>query len=612
MAGRVIGNNAVALIQPIKTAIEVYEGAGGYGFDRSHALLMSGWPECRGGGCAKIDFAGLVGAIAPRLQNKGTSVVYLDTRLFPTETAGQNEFFSYVPNMDVVFMTGHGNSGSLDDLYGDNFLKRNLPFGNANPLVYGSSCLTGQYVSGVSFAEGVLQSGAGVYIGSTEVSFGGANAESAKQFFDRWTSGKSAGATLKEVKQNISGYYEAIWNSEYHIFGDPKYAQGVGAAQAVAPAPPEVRASALPPSLDVTIPDYAVTSTSDGDFPQIPGGTTVLEVGRPLVPSYAITLSYPTGTRVQGVAMGSRSGLASATGLNIPNFVPQVSGTAAAPPPLPGAAEWFPEKAFDWDLQENPDGGSTLRIRIYPFFYNALTTGVKFYKNYRFDVSSVAADASITGVRADRGVYRTGDTAVIDVDIAGAASAQKVVLDVRVTGEGLDQPVAGMPLATLQSLKGVASAAASWSVGSVAPGFYEVVAALRDAGGHQLDRRTTTIQVNPATGTVTRFTALPEFFRTGEPVALSMTFRNTGQSAITGTMTILIQNAAQAAVREFNKDVSGLPAGQSASFDAALDTAGLALGTYWATAYVTFDGAATDPAVVTFSSARRLFLPVVL
>jgi len=610
MVGRIIGDSAVALIQPIKTSIEVFEGAGGYGFDRSHGLVMSGWPECRGGGCAKGDFAGLAGAIGPRLENKGTKVVYLDTRLFPTEAAGQIEFFSYAPGMDIVFMTGHGNSDSLDDLYGDNFLKRNRPFGNANPLAFGSSCLTGQYVSGVSFAEGVLQSGAGVYIGSTEVSYGGSNAESAKQFFDRWTSGKSAGATLKEVKQNMSGHFEDIWKSEYHLFGDPKYAQGVAALSSAAAARPMVVPLQAAPALDVTIPDYHVTTTEDGNVPEIPGGTIILEVGRPMVPSYAVKLSYPKGTRVQDVAMGSRTGLVTATGLNIPNFWPAISGVASANPTPPAFSKWFPEQAFDWDVQEDPAGHSTLTIRIYPFFYNSLTTDVKFYKNYHFDIRSIATGVSIAGVRADRGAYRTGDTAVIDVDIAGVTSAQDVILDVRVTGEGLDQPIAGLPLATLQSLRGAASATASWNVGSVAPGYYEVESVLRDTAGNRLDRRTTMIQVNPASGAVTRFAALPEFFRRGEPVALSMTFRNTGTAPITGTMTIRIQDEAQVTMREFDKDVAGLQAGQSTGFDVVWDTTGIQAGRFSATAFVTFDGVATDPVVIALSSVKRLYLPV--
>ena len=116
-------------------------------------------------------------------------------------------------------------------------------------------------------------------------------------------------------------------------------------------------------SLDVVIPAYEITTTLEGEtFVDIPGGFTAMEAGKPLVPLYDDTVDYPKGTSVQDVVMTSRSGLSTTTGLSLTNFMPAQSGCgcgcgSGAATTSPG---WWPERDFDWSVQQSPAGTQTL------------------------------------------------------------------------------------------------------------------------------------------------------------------------------------------------------------------------------------------------------------
>ena len=90
---------------------------------------------------------------------------------------------------------------------------------------------------------------------------------------------------------------------------------------------------APPSTLDVVIPDYEVTTEEGIDHVEIPGGKIATVVGKPMIPYYTTPLDYPEGYVVQDVVLIERSSLETATGLNIPDYVPQ--------PDMPGGEGTF-------------------------------------------------------------------------------------------------------------------------------------------------------------------------------------------------------------------------------------------------------------------------------
>jgi len=69
-------------------------------------------------------------------------------------------------------------------------------------------------------------------------------------------------------------------------------------------------------------------------------------------------------------------------------YPPSSRAAVSEPVPYSGTVEgWFPEEDCSWTVLDNPDGTSALHIITYSFCYNLLTSDVRFYRDYSFDIS---------------------------------------------------------------------------------------------------------------------------------------------------------------------------------------------------------------------------------
>jgi hypothetical protein len=627
MVGRMIGNSATDLLTPTQTSISVHQSDPSYSFDRSHGLILSGWDECRSGECSDIDFSDEAQDIRSKLQNRGTQASIFYTTNYVSPTVAANTFLSLASGQDIIHLVGHGNPWSCDDLWTGDVTDLSDPFGYANPFVYGSSCLTGRYSDGQSLAEAFLMQGAGVYIGSTEVSYCCTNRNVAKKFYNRWDPGESIGHALKQTKVDVGaydpgrldrGYMEDMWTAEYHLFGDPKY--GLWEL-----APPQqgatTRASGaltvtpgLTASLPVTIPAYEITTTLEGKtFVDIPGGFTVMEADKPLVPLYDVSVEYPKGTSVQDVVMTSRAGLTTTTGLSLTNFSLAESGcgcgcVSGAATASPG---WWPERDFDWSIQESPAGTQTLNIRIYPFYYNPQTTDVKFYQDYVFEVHAITTTVEVSLLTTDADAYAQGDEVSIELWLSNPGAPQDVIVDAVVRDGSTGEVVDGLPLRSLKDMTGVSSFSYGWDSGDFGSGQHIVEAEVRDDGGQLLDRAMMGFELGIHAGQVVTFTATPESFDVGDTISISLVFSNTGTLPITGTAVIEVQDKNAQVVEEFRHDFGDLAPASAVRFDEGWDTSATEPATF-SIVGTTLYGGKSSAGVVIVSSLRRVYLPIVL
>jgi len=625
IVGRMIGNSATDLLTPTQTSISVHLWEPFYRFDRSHGLILSGWDECRSGDCDDIDFSDEAQDIRSKLQNRGTQASIFYTTNYVSPTVAANAFLSQASGQDIIHLVGHGNPWSCDDLWAGDVTNQSDPFGDANPFVYGSSCLTGRYSDGESLAEAFLMRGAGVYIGSTEVSYCCTNKSVANKFYNRWDPGESIGYALKKTKVDIGaydpgrldrGYYEDMWTAEYHLFGDPKY--GLWAS----PSPQRdstARASqlltvtpGLTNSLHVVIPAYEITTTLEGEtFVDIPGGFSVMEAGKPLVPLYDVTVDYPKGTSVQDVVMTSRSGLSTTTGLSLTNFMPAQSGCGCGSGAATVSPGWWPERDFDWSVQESPAGTSTLNIRIYPFYYNPQTTDAKFYRDYSFEVQILTTTVEVSLLTTDEDAYAQGDEVSIEIWLSNPGAPQDVIVDAVVKDGSTGQVVDGLPLRSLKDLTGVSSFSYAWDSSDFGSGQHVVEAEVRDSGGNLLDRAMTGFDLGVHAGRVVTFTASPENFDVGDTISIWLVFSNTGTLPITGTAVIEVQDENAQVIQEFRRDFGDLAPASSVRFDEGWDTSATQAGTFSIVGYTLYGGK-SSAGVVIVSSLRQVYLPLVL
>lgn len=241
-----------------------------------------------------------------------------------------------------------------------------------------------------------------------------------------------------------------------------------------------------PTTLEVTIPDYEVTTVRGLDYVEIPQGEVLLaEEGRPMVPYYTTSIDYPNGYQVQDVILEERSGLVTETGLKLPVVILSPSPKL----PLEMKTGWYPEEDYSWRLINNLDGSTTLVIVLYPFYYNPETTEVKFYKNYRFSIEYIVSRIAITALTTARDTYELGDRIPIDIQINNSGEAQDITINIVIKQYGLEEIVDGLPLRLLRNLAGNASFTVTWDSGNAEAGFYYAEVTLTDTEGNMLDRK---------------------------------------------------------------------------------------------------------------------------
>jgi hypothetical protein len=550
-----------------------------------------------------------VNEIDQELSNKG----FLVDPLHWKDSANRvNDFKNKAKDKDVIFYSGHGLADSWGDLTSSDFP---VDLGKAAPLAFAESCWTGNYEKFSPIVESFFGSGAAVYIGATMP--GIATSPMAEQFFNLWGASESIGHALTETKKSLwnSGSpmqeYE-FWALEYNLYGDPKFG-GASTFDSVGEASRLTEASTPPSSLQVEVPDYTVDIDYFGDGldkVEIPGGWLWLKSGELRVPFYTASIEYPQGYKVQDVVLADRSGLVTDTGVNIPMNPLDATCPVGYPVPYTGTVEgWFPEEDYGWQVIGNPDGSTTLVIVMYPFYYNPLTTDVRFYKNYSFDISYTVSPVAITSLDTDKDEYGQGDTVLVDIGLNNSGEAQDVTVSALVKKDSTGEIVDGLLLSTLDSLSGEASFSPQWNSDGIEPGYYTVEVELRDAAANLLDRQNKMFRLGISSGEITSFTTTPEYFDIGDSIDLSLTFNNTGTVDISGTVVIKVHDEIGEIVQEFAHDVTDLTPGGFITFDDAWDSTGAEEGTYYINGLVLYDSQAAGPATAAISTSLPPSLP---
>ncbi|MDL1976063.1 MAG: C25 family cysteine peptidase, partial [Deltaproteobacteria bacterium] len=293
-----------------------------------------------------------------------------------------------IPNKDFVYYRNHGygskgtwTSFSMADV-------TEIDFGDKNPFICSISCRTGNY-QGVGFGEKFLcDSKASIFFGSTENSLRSYNnslSETLVHSMVLWPN-RSIGEHIYQTKRAFPGLINSQWdkytNDEYNLYGDPK----IGFVDQIIL--PKIKNMMMAKStlgvindIDTIIPDYEVVSEEGIDYVSIPGGTKILKEDRPEIPVYKIKNDYPQGYKIQNIVMINKSGLQTQTGLNLPITDMRYGADSKESATHIKICGWYPEHEFLWNVNENPDGTTTLIITVFTFYYDECTTDVKFYKN---------------------------------------------------------------------------------------------------------------------------------------------------------------------------------------------------------------------------------------
>jgi hypothetical protein len=555
--------------------------------------------------------------------------------------------------IDILTLNGHGSAASVSpfgvrdgdvavgQLWVDYDVVDLASTLDDHPFVFALSCLSGNYEGqyftywkadpadrvwvhrgDLGIAETFLAKGAGVYVGATQLSYVALDSEAGPDFFWSWEPGASAGRALAAYERQRIPQSEdwRFWAGEYNYYGDPKY----GATRSTPSRPlPAAGPEAEPPpaTLFVSIPAYEVSSDGEFDYVDIPSGGVLLEDYRPRVPLYSVEVELPAGTRIQDVELVERAGLSTSEGLGLTTILPRLSGLGLAGPPTAATAgedldrEWYPTEDFHWRVIPNLDGTSTLILMIYPFFYNPLTTGARFYQDYTFQITSTESAVTLTEVAAVASVYGQGDPVTVDIDLHNAGEPLDVVVEAVVKGYGSDRVVEGLLLRTLTGVTGTASFSPVWDSSECDPGLYYVEVSLGDSEGKLLDVQREMFRLGVVAIEVAALTATPEVFAIGQSISTSLTLRNAGTVSLSGQAVVAIQREDGNVVEEFRQTFKDLAPAQTVSFEHGWDSTGAEPGDYRVIGYAMYESTACEPEVAvisTTSKTTRNYLPLIL
>ncbi len=530
-------------------------------------------------------------------------------------------------DQDLIYFSGHGNVGSwAPALRTGNFP---LQFGNTAPFVFAPSCLTGNYETGDdnSIAEAFLASDAAVYIGATEVSAIDHNLEAGEWFFDHWGDTESIGSAFVQLEREVwnwDDWYSEMgefWVYEYNLYGDPKFgAVGSTIETDVQPKRSAETASSFQldgSTLQIQVPDYEVTDIDGFDHVDIPGGRLLLGSGKYRIPYWTVSIDYPRGVRVRDVVLTDRSGLTVTTGLHIPTTTVTHQGTNnLARSAIPSAVEdeWRPdlEETYSWTLIENSDGGTTLELGMLPFYYNPASTDVRFYRDFDFEIQTVASTVELVSLTTDQSVYVQGDPVSITLVLSNSVDAQDVIVNAVVKAFP-DRPVAGLPLRNLHDVSGMAFWTLEWDSSGIAPGDYYVEVELRNSQGDVIDTDSERFGLGIVSGEVSAINATPGMFEAGETIDVSLVFSNTGSVPITGTAIFQVQPTDSLTITALlTQTVAGLAPASATTIDDTWVTSSTVAGNYRILGYVMYDAMTTDPRSIVVGTENLIYLPLVV
>ena len=571
--GRIIGNNAKELRNVIETSLNILLQKSGYEFDRSHVLLVSGFPDE-----IMKNFNGQVDAVSTVINQKTPNMIQSkinapDYAQYDPSTGKLNKtvtekaieyiFFSSTKGKDIIFLAGHGNWDHWDKIHYSALIGQTKPFGWTNPFVFASSCKTGIYSMGYGLAESFLQHGAAVYLGATES--GGWTPYSTK-FFEKWDLNEPVSLAVKQTKASLGNdLKDKIWSNIYHVYGDAKFGatnsltKTVTYSSSTQSETPSSTQSEPHSSINVNIPNYEIIRINGEDHVEIPGGFEFFTIGMPLVPSFKVTQSYPKGYQIQDVVLTNRSKPVNITGLNIPNsnLALPVSGVQLLSHKSE-SIEWWPDNDFEWTVYQSPEK-TTLDITIYPLFYNPQTSEAKFYENYNFYINYTTSNVEITQISTDKHDYNTGEPVKIDLELNNMKNLGKdVIINSIITNEITGEVVSGIILRTLKEVKGKASYSTIWNNTIVNPGSYNIIVELRDTKGLLLDKKIENIRLGISSGEVISYNVEPGSFHIGDELKIIMVFNNTGDINISGNAIIKIFDSEGFVIEEFEHKITDL------------------------------------------------------
>ncbi|MEO0050000.1 MAG: PKD domain-containing protein [candidate division WOR-3 bacterium] len=350
--------------------------------------------------------------------------------------------------------------------------------------------------------------------------------------------------------------------------------------------------------LKISLPKYEVRRVRNLDYVQIPRGLILIEEeGRPEVPYYVHSIDYPKGYRVQDVVLKERSGMETATGLRLPVVILDMNARG----PVEMKPGLYPNRTFTWRVVEMPDGGSRLKVTLYPFDYDPQTATATYYRNYVFAINLATTSLKLT-LTTDKPAYAPGETARLRLKIENVGDKQDVTIGVSLVHGPTGEMVKKLPGKSLTVPTDTSSVTLDFPTSGIPNGDYYFDVTISSADGKVLDKEQTGLRIGIPEGKMTGFEVTPQHFKIGDTIKFSLGFQNTGSTILSGKAVCDVRVRDSVVVSK-TRDFTDLNPGKSQQFTEVWSTAEAKENVlYTVVGYVTYEATATPAEKVVIST----------
>lgn len=367
---------------------------------------------------------------------------------------------------------------------------------------------------------------------------------------------------------------------------------------------PILRADSPPPTIELTLPDFTVKTLSGKDTVTIPDGLLLSIVDKPYVPFIQKRFTYSANFSIQNVILVDRSQIKEGKGLNIPNFKFELDQEGKVPKVPEGEQkDWFPEKDFEWEIDEKPDGSKMLLVTIYPFYYNAKTTEYKYVQHYLFKVEFISTLLQVKQFNPDKEVFDLGESATFTAGLYYQDNQPTNVIANVVITDLEKKEVDLLPMIDLSELEGEnANLPIVWENEKNISGTFCARLEIRDYEGRLVDFKQTTFRVGRPKLTLTELTTSSKKVNPGDVLSLSLKVQNSSKIPVDGRVLIKISEPGNE-IKRFEKAFKALKYSDSISIQESWKTLELKKGMiYTITGIAYYESEATTPIVLTLST----------
>jgi len=354
-----------------------------------------------------------------------------------------------------------------------------------------------------------------------------------------------------------------------------------------------------PTELKLALPEYQVVTQETLDFVMIPGGEFLTEEeGRPLVPCFTEYVDCPAGWRVQDVELQRQGEPGHRSGLRLPVVIHDMEQKK----PIPMKQGRYPVRGHSWRVVDIPGGGSLLAVAVYPFDYDPATKEATYCREYEFDIKSIQTTVRLADVAAGKHSYSPAEVVNLTAAIGNAGATQDLFATASILRASTGDTAGQLKRRAVTAPAGSSAVTLEWPSKGTANGDYFADVTLSDGAGNVLDRGQAAFRLGIPAGEQSGFQVEPQHFKVGDNVGLSLSFKNTGSTILSGQMVFDVRHR-DSVVAEMRRDFQDLPPGRSRQFSDSWKTDGAKENVvYDVLGYICYEATATPAERVVIST----------